>query len=438
MKTKTTKQNKVQVITLGCSKNVVDSEVLMTQLKANNFDLQNGTGNNDSNIIIINTCGFIENAKKESIDTILLYAKARNAGLIDKLIVTGCLSQRYKPELEKEISGVDHFFGTNQLPHLLKTLKADYKHELIGERVLTTPSHFAYLKISEGCNRGCSFCAIPIMRGKHVSKSIDSIIHETKNLVKNGVKELILIAQDLSSYGIDIYHKKMLPDLLKKLSDVDGIEWIRLHYIYPSQFPLETLKVMKERKNICNYVDIPLQHISDNMLKKMRRGITKARTLELIKNIRNTIPGIAFRTTLMVGFPGETEQDFDELNSFVEQIQFDRLGVFTYSHEENTKAFELKDDVPNELKQHRADIIMHTQQKISFEKNLQKAGKTFKTLFDSIEGDYFVGRTEHDSPEVDNAVLVPKKNNYLRIGDFTNIKINYAKEYDLYGEIANA
>ncbi len=434
MKTKTLKKNKVNVITLGCSKNIYDSEVLMGQLRANRFDVQHESTDDDASIVIINTCGFIDNAKQESIDTILNFAEAKNQGKIDKLIVTGCLSERYKPDLEKEIPNVDEFFGTRDLPKLLKTLGADYKHELIGERLLTTPQHFAYLKIAEGCDRPCSFCAIPLMRGKHASVPAEQLVQQAATLASKGVKELILIAQDLTYYGLDLNGKRELPELLRKLSDVNGIDWIRLHYAYPSGFPMEVFDVMNERSNICNYLDMPLQHITDNMLKSMRRGTTKKKTIDLVNSIRDKVPGITLRTTLIAGYPGETEQDFDELQEWVSATRFDRLGIFTYSHEENTHAFSMTDDVPDEVKRERAETIMGIQQRISADINEAKVGKTYKTLFDRKEGDYFIGRTEADSPEVDNEVLVEAKNTYIRIGDFADVKIFKAEEFDLYGE----
>ncbi len=426
----------VNIITLGCSKNTVDSEVLMGQLSNNGFGVQHEAQNKKNDIVIINTCGFIDNAKQESIDTILKFTELKEKGKVGELYVTGCLSERYKPELEAEINGVNAYFGTSNLPDLLATLGADYKHELIGERFLTTPSHYAYFKISEGCNRPCSFCAIPLMRGKHVSKSLEDLVREAKFLAKNGTKELILIAQDLTYYGLDIYNKRALADLLDQLSDVEGIEWIRLQYAYPSQFPMEILPLMRDRKNICTYLDMPLQHISDAMLKSMRRGITKRRTIELVSEIRDFLPEIAIRTTLIAGYPGETEQDAEELMQFVEEIRFERLGVFAYSHEEKTHAHSLIDDVPEEIKEQRIADIMEIQEGISMEKNNHKVGKTFKVLFDRKEGDYFIGRTEHDSPEVDNEVLVKADSNYIRIGDFANIKIERAEAFDLYGVIA--
>ena len=435
MKTKTLKKDKVNIITLGCSKNIVDSEVLYSQLKANSFDVEHESQDDDANIVVINTCGFIDNAKEESINTIIRWAEAKQAGEIDKLYVTGCLSQRYKPDLEKEIPEVDQYFGTTHLPQLLKTIGADYKHELIGERLLTTPSHYAYLKISEGCDRPCSFCAIPIMRGKHLSKPLEQIEAEVRGLVKNGTKELLIIAQDSTFYGLDLYGDRKLPELLRRISDVPGADWIRLHYAYPSQFPLEALDVIRERENICKYIDIPLQHVSDSMLKIMRRGITEKRTRDLVTTIREKVPGIALRTTLIVGHPGETEQDFNDLCRFVEDNRFDRLGVFTYSHEDGTHSGTMADDVPQEVKEERAAIIMEIQQGISSEINKEKVGKTFKVLFDRKEGDYFIGRTEADSPEVDNEVLVKADKQYARVGDFAQVKIDSAEDFDLYGSI---
>lgn len=423
------------MITLGCSKNLVDSEVLMGQLRANEFDVAHESANDDSNIIIVNTCGFIDNAKQESIDTILRYAEAKEAGQIDKLYVTGCLSQRYKDSLEQEIPQVDAYFGTLEMPQLLKKLEADYKHELIGERLLTTPSHFAYFKIAEGCNRPCSFCAIPLMRGKHVDRPIEDLVREAKRLASMGTKELILIAQDLTYYGLQHYGERKLADLLRNLSDVEGIDWIRMQYAYPSQFPMEVFDVMNERDNICKYLDMPLQHVSDNMLKTMRRGISKRRTIELVDQIRQRVPGIALRTTLIAGHPGETEQDFQELYDWVEETRFERLGIFTYSHEDNTHAYTLEDNVPDEVKQERADAIMELQQGISVELNEEKIGKTYKVLFDRKESGYFVGRTQYDSPEVDNEVLVPADSQYVRLGDFANVKITDASDFDLYGEV---
>lgn len=407
----------------------------MGQLRANKYDIVHESKTDDASIVIINTCGFIDNAKQESIDTILRYSDAKEAGLVDKLYVTGCLSERYKPDLEKEIPNVDAYFGTRELPRLLKTLKADYKHELIGERLLTTPQHYAYMKISEGCDRPCSFCAIPLMRGNHISTPIEQLVQQAKNMAKSGTKELLLIAQDLTYYGLDIYKKRNLSELLKNLSDVEGIEWIRLHYAYPSGFPMDVLDMMKERSNICNYLDMPLQHISDNMLKSMRRGTTKQKTIDLINSIRDKVPGVAIRTTLIAGYPGETEKDHEEILEWVEQSRFERLGIFPYSHEENTHAFKLENDVEEEVKQERAEAVMAVQQNISFELNQNKIGNIYKVLFDRKEGEYFVGRTEFDSPEVDNEVLVTAKDNYLRVGDFADVKITSATDYDLYGDI---
>lgn len=423
-------------MTLGCSKNTYDSEVLMGQLKGNLFDVVHEAEQvRNDDIIVINTCGFIDNAKQESIDTILQYSELKEQGKVGKVIVTGCLSERYKPELEAEIDNVEAWFGTNDLQNLLSTLGANYRHELIGERLLTTPSHFAYFKIAEGCNRPCSFCAIPLMRGKHVTKPIEELVKEAQHLAKNGTKELILIAQDLTYYGLDLYGKRNLDELLRRLSDVNGIEWIRLQYAYPSGFPMEILDVMKERENICNYLDMPLQHISDNMLKSMRRGTTKQKTIDLVNAIRDKVPGIAMRTTLITGYPGETEQDFEEMQQWVEETRFDRLGCFTYSHEEKTSAYSLVDDVPGEVKQERADAIMEIQQGISFDKNQDKIGQTYKVLIDKKDGNYFVGRTEFDSPEVDNEVLIDAGKHYATIGSFVNVKIDSAEDFDLYGQI---
>ena len=436
MKTKSLKKNKVNVITLGCSKNIFDSEVMMGQLRASKFDVVHESTDDDASIVIINTCGFIDNAKQESIDTILTFAKAKEKGKIDKLIVTGCLSERYKPDLEKEIPNVDEFFGTHDLPRLLKSLGADYKHELVGERFLTTPQHYAYLKISEGCDRPCSFCAIPLMRGLHVSVPVEELVKQAKSLAANGVKELILIAQDLTYYGLDIYKKRNLSELLRHLSDVDGIEWIRLHYAFPSGFPMDILDVMNERKNICNYLDMPLQHISDNMLKSMRRGTTRQKTIDLVNIIRDKVPGITIRTTLIAGYPGETQDDFELMKEWVSNTRFDRLGIFNYSHEENTHAFSLSDDVDDDVKRERASEIMEIQKNISSELNDKKINETYKVLIDRKEGGYYIGRTEADSPEVDNEVLIDAEKNYLRIGDFSDIKIISANEFDLFGESA--
>ncbi len=432
MRTKISKPIKVNVVTLGCSKNVVDSEILMGQLQANDFDVEHESSKN-AEIVIVNTCGFIDNAKQESIDTILHYAREKEKGKIEKLIVTGCLSERYKPALEKEIKGVDNFFGTHDLPLLLKTLGADYKHELIGERLMTTPRHFAYMKISEGCDRPCSFCAIPLMRGQHVSKPIEELVKEAKVLAAKGTKELILIAQDSTFYGLDLYKERRLHKLMEQLASVEGIEWLRVHYAFPSGFPLEILDVMRETPNICKYLDIPLQHASDNMLKSMRRGITREKTISLINSIRDKVPGVAVRTTFITGYPGETEKDHETLMRFLEEMRFDRAGVFTYSHEENTHAYSLKDDVDEETKQRRLDELMQVQQQISYAVNQNKVGTTCKVLFDRKEGNYFVGRTEFDSPEVDNEVLAEAQNNYVRIGDFANIKITSAEAFDLMG-----
>jgi len=434
LKTKGLKKDKVNIVTLGCSKNLVDSEVILTQLKGNDINTEHESEADDSNIVIINTCGFIDNAKQESIDTILRYADAKSDGLIEKLYVTGCLSQRYKDDLEKEIPQVDAFFGTREVPALLKKFKADYKHELVGERITTTSSHYAYIKIAEGCDRPCSFCAIPIMRGKHISRPIEELIKEAKNLAKNGTKELLLIAQDLTYYGLDIYKKRNLAELLDQLADVEGIEWIRLHYAYPTGFPLDVLDVMAKRENICNYLDIPLQHGSSKMLKLMRRGTTREKTEALIRTIRKKVPGIAIRTTLIAGHPGETEEDFQEMCDFVEEMKFDRLGIFTYSHEENTHSHSFEDDVPDEVKQERANHVMQIQEQISYDLNQAKVGKTFKTLIDRKESGQFIGRTEFDSPEVDNEVIIDASKHYLRIGDFVDIKISDATEFDLHGE----
>ena len=437
MKTKTLKQDKVNVITLGCSKNLVDSENIITQLRGNDYEVVHDS-NEDANIVIVNTCGFIDLAKEESVNTILEYADVKKQGGIDKLYVTGCLSQRYKDDLEKEIPEVDAYFGTLELPGLLAKLNADYKHELIGERITTTPQHYAYLKISEGCNRTCSFCAIPLMRGKHVSKPIEELVKEAKNLARFGVKELMLIAQELTYYGLDIYKKRELPKLLHALADVEGIEWIRLHYAYPSKFPTEIFDVMAERPEICNYLDMPLQHANDAVLERMRRQITRKETTELVRLARQKIPNLSLRTTMLVGFPGETEEEFQDLCDFVEEMEFDRLGVFQYSHEEDTIAHGLEDDVPAEIKEERAGRIMEIQQEISFRKNQEKIGKAFKVLFDRKEGEFFIGRTEGDSPEVDNEVLVAAANNYVRVGDFAQVKITDAMDYDLIGEIAKS
>ncbi|NQZ55709.1 MAG: 30S ribosomal protein S12 methylthiotransferase RimO [Candidatus Nitrosopelagicus sp.] len=437
MRTKTLKKNKINVITLGCSKNVYDSEVLMRQLTANKMEVEHESEKEDANIVVINTCGFIDNAKEESINTILEQAERKETGIIDKLYVTGCLSERYKPDLERDIPNVDQYFGTTDLPKLLKVLGADYKHELLGERLTTTPKHYAYLKIAEGCDRPCSFCAIPLMRGKHKSTPIEQLVIEAKNLAKNGVKELILIAQDLTFYGLDIYKKRRLADLLTELSKVEGIEWIRLHYAFPTGFPHDVLDVIRDNEKVCNYIDIPLQHINDEILTSMKRGTSHAKTDKLLQDFRAKVPNIVIRTTLIVGYPGETEEKFQELKQWVQDTKFDRLGVFTYSHEENTAAFNLKDDVPEEVKKARAEEIMDLQMHISWGLNQKKIGKTFKVLFDRKEGDYFIGRTEFDSPDVDNEVLVKATDTYIRIGDFANVLINKTDYFDLYGAVVN-
>ncbi len=437
MKTKALKKDKVNVVTLGCSKNIVDSENLITQLKGNDVDVDHEAETNDANIVVVNTCGFIENAKQESIDTILQYAEAKDDGKIEKLYVTGCLSQRYKDSLEEEIPQVDAYFGTLELPLLLKKFDIDYKHELVGERITTTAQHFSYLKIAEGCDRPCSFCAIPLMRGKHVSRSIEELVQEATSLVRRGTKEIILIAQELTYYGIDLYKKRALADLLRQLSDIEGLKWIRLHYAYPSGFPMDVLEVMAERPNICNYLDIPLQHGANEILKLMRRGITREKTEKLIQDIREKVPNIAIRTTLIVGHPGETEDDFEELCQFIRDMKFDRLGVFTYSHEENTHSYTMEDDVPQEVKEERADIIMGIQQEIAFENNVKYINQELPVLIDRKEGGYFIGRTEFDSPEVDNEVLIPAQDVYLSVGDFYQVKITDATDFDLYGEVVS-
>ena len=431
MRTRSIKKNTINVVTLGCSKNVYDSEVLMGQLKAGG---KNVVHEQEGNIVVINTCGFINNAKEESINTILEYVQQKEAGLIDKVFVMGCLSERYKPDLEKEIPDVDQYFGTSELPALLKVLGADYKHELIGERLTTTPKNYAYLKISEGCDRPCSFCAIPLMRGAHISTPIEALVTEAEKLAAKGVKELILIAQDITYYGLDLYKKRALADLLRALVKVEGIEWIRIHYAFPTGFPMDVIEVMKEEPKICNYLDIPLQHISDPILASMKRGTTQEKTTKLLKKFREAMPEMAIRTTLIVGYPGETQDDFEALKSFVKEMRFDRLGCFTYSHEENTTAYELEDDVPEEVKLARANEIMEIQSQISWELNQQKIGKTFRCLIDRKEGNYFVGRTEYDSPDVDNEVLIDAKKHYVKIGDFVEVKIIDATDYDLYGE----
>jgi len=419
------------VVTLGCSKNVYDSEVLMGQLKAGGKEVVH---EKEGNIVVINTCGFINNAKEESINTILDYVQQKEAGLVDKVFVMGCLSERYKPDLEKEIPDVDQYFGTSELPALLKVLGADYKHELIGERLTTTPKNYAYLKISEGCDRPCSFCAIPLMRGAHISTPIEDLVTEAEKLAAKGVKELILIAQDITYYGLDLYKKRALADLLRALVKVEGIDWIRIHYAFPTGFPIDVLEVMKTEPKICNYLDIPLQHISDKILTSMKRGTTQEKTTKLLNKFREAVPKMAIRTTLIVGYPGETEEDFQALKEFVKAMRFDRLGCFTYSHEENTTAYELTDDVPEEVKLQRANEIMELQSQISWELNQEKVGKTFRCLIDRKEGNYFVGRTEYDSPDVDNEVLIDAKKHYVKIGDFTDVKIIEAADYDLYGE----
>ncbi|MGB5663706.1 30S ribosomal protein S12 methylthiotransferase RimO [Eudoraea sp.] len=430
MRTKSVKKNRINVVTLGCSKNVYDSEVLMGQLRANDKEVVH---EEEGNIVVINTCGFIANAKEESVNTILEYVDKKQSGEVDKVFVTGCLSERYKPDLEKEIPNVDEYFGTSDLPNLLKALGADYKHELIGERLTTTPKNYAYLKIAEGCDRPCSFCAIPLMRGKHKSKPIEELVIESQKLASNGVKELILIAQDLTYYGLDLYKKRNLAELLKELAKVEGIEWIRLHYAFPTGFPMDVLEVMKNEPKICKYLDIPLQHISDPILKSMRRGTTKAKTTALLKDFRQMVPDMAIRTTLIVGYPGETEEDFLTLKNWVEEMRFERLGCFTYSHEENTHAYKLEDDVPEEVKQNRANEIMELQSGISWQLNQEKISKTFRCIIDRKEGNYFIGRTEYDSPDVDNEVLVDAKNYYLKIGEFVELEITDAADFDLYG-----
>ena len=432
MRTKSLKKNKINVVTLGCSKNVYDSEILMGQLKASGKAVVH---EEEGNIVVINTCGFINNAKEESINTILEFMQKKEEGEVDKVFVTGCLSERYKPELLKEIPNVDQYFGTTELPALLKALGADYKHELIGERLTTTPKNYAYLKIAEGCDRPCSFCAIPIMRGKHKSTPINELVIEAEKLAAKGVKELILIAQDLTYYGLDIYKKRNLAELLEALVKVEGIEWIRLHYAFPTGFPMDVLDVMNREPKICNYLDIPLQHISDAILKSMRRGTTKEKTTQLINDFRAAVPNITLRTTLIVGYPGETEADFQLLKSWVKDMRFERLGCFTYSHEENTHAYNLEDDVPEEVKQERANAIMELQSQISWELNQAKIGQTFKVVIDRKEGNYFVGRTEFDSPDVDNEVLIDASKTYLKTGEFTTVKIIDAADFDLFGEV---
>ena len=434
MRTKTLKKNRINVVTLGCSKNVYDSEVLMGQLKASGKDVVH---EEEGNVVVINTCGFINNAKEESVNTILEYMQKKEDGEIDKVFVTGCLSERYKPDLQKEIPNVDQYFGTTELPALLKALGADYKHELIGERLTTTPKNYAYLKIAEGCDRPCSFCAIPLMRGKHKSTPIEEIIIEAEKLAANGVKELILIAQDLTYYGLDLYKKRNLGELLQHLVKVEGIEWIRLHYAFPTGFPMDVLDVMKREPKICNYLDIPLQHISDSILKSMRRGTTKEKTTKLLKEFRAKVPQMTIRTTLIVGYPGETQDDFETLRDWVKEMRFERLGCFTYSHEENTHAYKLEDNVPEEVKIERANEIMEIQSQISWELNQAKIGQEFKVVIDRKEGNYFVGRTEFDSPDVDNEVLIDATKTYLKTGEFTIVKIIEAEDFDLYAEVVD-
>ncbi|MDH7913072.1 30S ribosomal protein S12 methylthiotransferase RimO [Winogradskyella sp. SYSU M77433] len=432
MRTKTLKKNRINVVTLGCSKNVYDSEVLMGQLKASGKDVVH---EQEGNVVVINTCGFINNAKEESVNTILEFMQKKEAGEVDKVFVTGCLSERYKPDLEKEIPNVDQYFGTTELPGLLKALGADYKHELIGERLTTTPKNYAYLKIAEGCDRPCSFCAIPLMRGKHKSTPIEDLVVEAEKLAASGVKELILIAQDLTYYGLDLYKKRNLAELLENLVKVEGIEWIRLHYAFPTGFPMDVLDIMKREPKICNYLDIPLQHISDAILKSMRRGTTQAKTTKLLEDFRVKVPEMTIRTTLIVGYPGETEEDFQTLKQWVKHMRFERLGCFTYSHEENTHAYNLEDDVPEEVKLERANEIMEIQSQISWELNQAKIGQEFKVVIDRKEGNYFVGRTEFDSPDVDNEVLIDASKYYLKTGEFTTIKVIEAEDFDLYGEV---
>ncbi len=432
MRTKSLKKNKINVITLGCSKNVYDSEILMGQLKANGKEVVH---EEEGNVVVINTCGFINNAKEESVNTILEYMQKKEDGEVDKVFVTGCLSERYKPDLQKEIPNVDQYFGTTELPALLKALGADYKHELIGERLTTTPKNYAYLKIAEGCDRPCSFCAIPIMRGKHKSTPIENLVIEAEKLAANGVKELILIAQDLTYYGLDIYKKRNLAELLENLVKVEGIEWIRLHYAFPTGFPMDVLDIMNREPKICNYLDIPLQHISDALLKSMRRGTTKLKTTKLINEFRTIVPKMTIRTTLIVGYPGETEAHFQELKQWVKDMRFERLGCFTYSHEENTHAFNLVDDVPQEVKQDRANQIMEMQSQISWELNQAKIGQQFRVVIDRKEGNYFIGRTEYDSPDVDNEVLIDATETYLKTGDYYTVNVTEAEDFDLYAEL---
>ena len=430
MRTKSVKKNKINVITLGCSKNIYDSEVLMGQLKASGKEVVH---EEEGNIVVINTCGFIDNAKEESVTTILEQIQKKEAGEVDKVYVTGCLSERYKPDLEKEIPQVDQYFGTTDLPQLLKVLKADYRHELVGERILTNPKHYAYFKIAEGCDRPCSFCAIPLMRGTHKSVPIEALVQRAKILAKEGVKELILIAQDLTYYGLDLYKKRRLADLLKELVSIEGIEWIRLHYAFPTGFPEEVLEVMREEEKICNYLDIPLQHIADPILKSMRRGTTQAKTTALLHKFRERVSGIVLRTSLIVGYPGETEADFEILKNWVKSMRFERLGCFTYSHEENTHAYHLKDDVPQQIKQKRSNEIMEIQAQISWEHNQSLIGQVYRCLIDRKEGNHYIGRTFMDSPDVDNEVLINAAQFYLKLGDFTEVKITAATDFDLIG-----
>ncbi|SDX30184.1 SSU ribosomal protein S12P methylthiotransferase [Lutibacter oricola] len=434
VRTKSKKENKINVVTLGCSKNVYDSEVLMGQLKANDKNVVHEDENDDGNIVVINTCGFIGDAKEESVNTILHYVNKKEQGEVDRVYVSGCLSERYKPDLEEEIPNVDEYFGTHDLPNLLKVLDADYKHELVGERLTTTPTHYAYLKIAEGCDRPCSFCAIPLMRGKHVSTPIENLVIESEKLAKKGIKELILIAQDLTYYGLDIYKKRALADLLKELVKIDGIEWIRLHYAFPTGFPLDVLEVIHNEPKVCNYLDIPLQHINDAILKSMRRGTSHEKTTNLIAEFRKSVPNMAIRTTLIVGYPGETEEAFQELKDWVTEMRFERLGAFAYSHEENTHAASLEDNIPDEIKQQRVNEIMELQSQISFDVNQEKVGKELKVLIDRKDGNHFIGRTEFDSPDVDNEVLIDATKHYVQVGKFAQIKITSATEFDLYGE----
>ena len=435
MRTKSRKKNVINVVTLGCSKNIYDSEVLMGQLKANGKDVRHEA--EEGNIIVVNTCGFIDNAKEESVETILDFVQKKEDGIVDKVFVTGCLSERYKPDLEKEIPNVDQYFGTRDLPKLLKALGADYKRELVGERLTTTPQHYAYLKIAEGCDRPCSFCAIPLMRGGHKSTPIEELVIAAEKLAAKGVKELILIAQDLTYYGLDLYKERRLADLLRELAKVEGIEWIRLHYMFPTGFPEDVLDVIREEPKVCNYIDIPLQHIADPVLKSMRRGTTFERTNRLLDMMREKVPGIAIRTTLIAGYPGETEEDFEVMKQWVKDQRFERLGIFTYSHEENTHAYTLEDDVPEEEKRRRADEIMAIQPEISWQKNQEHVGKTFRVLVDRVEGEHFAARTEFDSPDVDNEVLISTEDTYLRVGDYATVKVVEATDFDLMGELVD-